>query len=284
MSTHAWFPTSPCGPGCLHTPAPTVPKSVCVRRLVAAGLMVLVIMLVAPVTMALGRRARLAVIRVLFRMMLAAFGVRIEVCGEKLVESGRGQLIAINHVSWLDIVGMSAVRPMRSVAKKEIGQWPIVGRLATVAGTVYIDREHLRTLPDTVAEMADELREGAVINFCPEGTTWCGLAGGRFRPALFQSAIDGGVPVRPVAIRYRLAEGTITTWPAFVGDETFLDAARRVARLRGLVMEVHVLPEIAPGKAADRFELAAMCQAAARKVLDRDLDPDTEHALRHAVA
>ncbi|HWE90156.1 MAG TPA: lysophospholipid acyltransferase family protein [Pseudonocardiaceae bacterium] len=252
-------------------------------RLIRAAAMVLVIAAVAPLSLALPKAPRLALIRGLFRMMLAAFGVGLEVHGEPLVESGRGALVAINHVSWMDIVAMNAVRPMRAVAKKQIGQWPVVGWLATVAGTVYLDRERLRTLPNTVAEMANAMRNGATINFCPEGTTWCGLASGRFRPALFQSAIDGGVPVRTVVFRYRLTDGSITTWPAFVGDETFVDAARRVARLRGLVVEVHVLGEIAPGRAADRFELAALAETSARGVLDHNLDLDVETSLRHTV-
>jgi 1-acyl-sn-glycerol-3-phosphate acyltransferase len=282
VNQHPWFPTSPCGPGCLNTPAPTVPGPVRAVRLAAAALMVLVIALVAPISLALPRNAGLAVIRALFRIMLATFGARLEVHGERLVESGRGTLVALNHVSWMDVVAMNAVRPMRSVAKKQISQWPVVGWLATVAGTVYLDRERLRTLPGTVAEMAADLRTGSVISFCPEGTTWCGLASGRFRPALFQAAIDGGVPVRTVVFRYRLVDGTVTTWPAFVGDETFVDAARRLARLRGLVVEVHVLAEIAPGRAADRFELAALSEASARRVLGRELNGGP--AIRHTVA
>ncbi|HEY0805209.1 MAG TPA: 1-acyl-sn-glycerol-3-phosphate acyltransferase, partial [Pseudonocardiaceae bacterium] len=75
------------------------------------------------------------------------------------------------------------------------------------------------------------------------------------------------VPVRPIALRYRLAGGQPTTWPAFIGDETLIDSVRRTARLRGLVIDVHVLPEIAPGRAADRHELAAMAEAAIRDAL-----------------
>jgi hypothetical protein len=92
--------------------------------------------------------------------------------------------------------------------------------------------------------------------------------GGRFRPALFQAAIDGGVPVLPVALRYRLTDGRTTSWPAFVGEETIIDSVRRTARLRGLVIEAHVLPEIAPGRAANRRDLAALAERAVRAPLD----------------
>ena len=186
--------------------------------------------------------------------------------------------MAVNHVSWLDIAAVNAVQPIRSVAKWEIGEWPVVGWLASRAGTIYLNRERLRDLPVTVAEIARALRGGSLVNVCPEGTTWCGQESGPFRPALFQAAIDGGVPVRPVAVRYRLDGHPVTTWPAFVGDETLLDSVRRTVSLRGLVIETHVLDEIAPGRAADRRELARLAETAVRQVLDRtDLPHETRH-------
>jgi 1-acyl-sn-glycerol-3-phosphate acyltransferase len=224
---------------------------------------------VSPLLVVFPPRGREVLVRRVFRAVLHAFGARIEVHGEAMVGSDghRGALVVDNHVSWLDIVAVNAVRPMRSVAKREIASWPLVGALASRAGTVYLDRERLRALPDTVAELAGALRGGSLVNACPEGTTWCGLGLGKFRPALFQATIDGGVPVRPIALRYRLAGGQPTTWPAFVGDETLIDSVRRTARLRGLVIDVHILPEIAPGRAADRHELATLAETAIREAL-----------------
>jgi 1-acyl-sn-glycerol-3-phosphate acyltransferase len=176
-------------------------------------------------------------------------------------------LVVNNHMSWLDIVAVNAVRPMRAVAKKDIASWPVLGWLVSAARSVYVDRENIRSLPGTVAALADTLRTGSMVNVTPEGTTWCGLTHGRFRPALFQAAIDGGVPVLPVALRFRTKDGGRTTAPAFVGDETIVDSVRRTARLGGLVLEVHVRNEIAPGRAADRRALAALAERAVDEVL-----------------
>jgi 1-acyl-sn-glycerol-3-phosphate acyltransferase len=172
-----------------------------------------------------------------------------------------------NHISWLDIVAINAVRPMRALAKKEIAGWPVLGKLVARGGSIFLDRERLSTLPGTMAELADALRGGSLVNVTPEGTTWCGLASGRFATATFQAAIDGGVPVRPIALRYRLADGRETTQPAFIGPESLIDSLRRVARLRGLVLEVYVCEEIAPGRAADRRELAALAESAVHSAL-----------------
>jgi 1-acyl-sn-glycerol-3-phosphate acyltransferase len=266
--SHAWFPSSPCGPGCLAGREPTVGRVRRGWRLVAVVLVVVVSLIAMIVLPVLGARGREWLVRAVFRGVLLALGVRLAVSGgDGLAARGRGALVVNNHTSWLDIVAVNAVRPMRAVAKRDIASWPVLGRLVSAARSVYLDRERLRTLPDTVAQLTDALRSGSMVNVTPEGTTWCGLTHGRFRPAMFQAAIDGGVPVLPVALRFRMRDGSATTAPAFIGDETIIDSVCRVAALRGLVLEVHVLDELAPGRAADRHELAALAESAVDTVL-----------------
>jgi 1-acyl-sn-glycerol-3-phosphate acyltransferase len=265
---HAWFPVSPCGPGCLAGREPLVGRLRRAWRLTAVVLVVLGALLVVPVLPLTGARGREWLVRLVFRGVLLAMGARLAVSGgDGLAARGRGALVVNNHTSWLDIVAVNAVRPMRAVAKKDIASWPVLGALVSSARSVYVDRDGLRGLPDTVAALADALRGGSMVNVTPEGTTWCGLTHGRFRPAMFQAAIDGGVPVLPVALRFRLRDGSATTAPAFIGDETILDSVGRVAALRGLVLEVHVLDELAPGRATDRRALAALAEAAVDTVL-----------------
>jgi len=262
--THAWMPHSPCGDGCLDRTAPAVGPLRAAFRLVAAA----TVLLAGAFVLLLRGHTRETVLRQWFRLLLRAFGARIDVHGpDRFQETpGRGVLVVSNHVSWLDELAIDGVQPIRLVAKRDIRDWPVLGRVITAARTVYLDRERLSLLPGTVAELAGALREGAAVGIHAEGTTWCGLASGGYRPALFQSALDAGVPVRPVVLRYRLADGTPTTSPAFVGTDALFDSIRRVVRLRGLVVEVHVLDEIAPGRAGTRRELAALVQREAERV------------------
>jgi 1-acyl-sn-glycerol-3-phosphate acyltransferase len=245
-----------------------------------------VVLLTGPI-LALGmplysKARREGVVRWFFRGILTSFGIRLEVHGanrlREFAEADRGALVASNHISWLDIVAVNAVQPMRAQAKKELAGWPIIGRLADAARTVYLDRENLRSLPIAVTELTEALRGGSMVNVSPEGTTWCGLASGRFRPAMFQSAIDADVPVVPFVLRYRLEDGRDTTAAAFIGDETLITSLRRTARARGLVLEVHVLDPIEPSTVGDRGELAAVSQAAVRDKLSHTQTlPEFEH-------
>jgi len=267
------MPVSPCGETCLTPGAPAVGRARRVLRVCSAAGVLLGALTVLPVLPLLPGRARKVLLRLVFRGMLRAFGVRLVMHGAKEFAAGppgRGALVVNNHISWLDIVGINAVRPMRALAKREIAGWPVLGAMVARGGSIFLDRERLSTLPATMAELAEALRGGSLVSVTPEGTTYCGRASGRFTTASFQAAIDGGVPVRPVALRYRLAGGPETTEPAFIGPESLIDSLRRVARLRGLVLEMFVCDEIAPGRAADRRELAVLAQTAIHATLGTD--------------
>jgi 1-acyl-sn-glycerol-3-phosphate acyltransferase len=239
-------------------------------RLVRAASVMLAGVGLAAVGPVLRDMVRERAVRTWFRWLLAAFGVRFEVYGPQRFtpdvlgapHQRTGVLVVANHSSWLDILALNAVQPLRMVAKKEISDWAFVGTLASRAGTIYVDRERLLTLPRTVADLTGALRAGSAVGVFPEGTTWCGLASGRYRPAPFQAAVDAGVPVRPVALRYRRRDGVPTTTAAFVGDASLWNALCRVAAARGLVVEVHVLPELTLGPAPDRRALAMAAEAA----------------------
>lgn len=268
---HAWFPRSSCGPDCLSGDEPKVGWLRAGWRLVHAAGVLLAALAVAPLLPVVGRTRRTRLVRWFFRSILRAFGVRLAVFGGDSLEpvSGRGALVVNNHISWLDIVAVNAAQPMRAQAKSEVRTWPLLGRLATAAGTVYVDRDRLRPLPAAVAELASVLRAGSMVNVTPEGTSWCGLASGRFHTAPFQAAIDGKVPVIPIAFRFRMPDGRETTAPAFIGDETLIASVRRVARLRGLVLELHVLRAIPAGVTSDRRTLATLAEAAINSALGR---------------
>lgn len=264
---HSWAPASPCGPHCLP-PAVTLPRLGPVRvalRLAGVAALVLGTGLAAVLLPLFGVRRRARVLRLMFRAVLRMAGVRLVLSGDGRLDPGGGAggaLVVANHLSWLDVLALGAVQPMRMVAKREIRDWPVIGALAARVGTLFVDRAGLRELPSVVAQTAEALREGSLVGLFPEGTTWCGAASGVFHRAGFQAAIDGGVPVRPVAQRMRLPGGGPTTVGAFIGDDTLLDSLLRVVRLPELVLEVEVLPPLVADAGTDRRELARRAELA----------------------
>ena len=257
---HPWMPISPCGQRCL-SPADAVPAVARTLRLVAAGGLLLVGAALA-VLPALGPPQRERALRGWYQALLRVLAIQLKVTGgDRFADPAVGVLVVSNHTSWLDLIALGAVQPLRMVAKKEVRRWPIIGPLARRLGTIFADREHLLALPDMVAAVARALADGAAVGAFPEGTTWCGRASARFRPAVFQAAVDTAAPVRPVALRYRLAGGSATTVASFVGSVSLWESLVRVAGVQGLVIEVQLLPLLQDG-GATRHSLAARAEIA----------------------
>ncbi|MGV9942674.1 lysophospholipid acyltransferase family protein [Streptomyces sp. NPDC003401] len=251
----AWPPSAPCTPGaCVQASGSVAAVPRAVLRLVAVGALLLAGTALLPV----GGRVPAGLVRRWAGAVVRAAGVRVRFSGAAVPDGGL--LLVANHISWLDVPLLAMVRPARMVAKAEIRRWPVAGPLAARGGVLFIDRDRLRGLPDTVAGIAGLLRSGAAVGVFPEGSTWCGRAQGTFRRAVFQAALDAGVPVQPVRIRYRLTGGAPTTVPAFVGEDSLPASLWRVVTARGLVAEAEVRPALRPGAHPDRRSLAGAAQ------------------------
>ncbi|WP_431780846.1 lysophospholipid acyltransferase family protein [Streptomyces chumphonensis] len=262
-----WRVTSSCTVRCVGPNARPASAATTARRL-------------AAVTATVGRAVRdgdrLAdplLLRDRARSVLGALGVALETQGAPLpsvAHGGRvpggtgrpGTLIVANHISWLDAVALLAVVPTPLLAKREVAGWPVLGRLAGRAGTLFLDRDAVRTLPDAVAQVAAVLRSGRNVALFPGATTWCAPPGGAFRRATFQAAVDAGAPVQPVRLGYRQF-GEPSTVPAYVGQTSFGTSLRRVARAAGLSVTVRAHPPIT-SEGLTRRELAARAQASLR--------------------
>lgn len=240
----AWLPVAPCTPQVCarHTGAVRSPLPALLRLLAGCAWTLLGVACAPPVRL-LPAPARGWLVRRWARGVPRAFGVRVTVRVHPYAPGSGGELVVANHISWLDIPLVASVLPGRMLAKSEVGRWPLLGRLAGLGSTLFIDRDRLRALPGAVDTVAAALRAGSRVVAFPEGSTWCGRgSGGLFRPAVFQAAIDAEVSVRPVRITYGTA-GAV----AFVGDDPLAASLWRVVRAAGLTAEVHVLAPIPAG-------------------------------------
>ena len=240
-----WQPVSGCGAACVATRGDGVAALRVALRVVALVGVLLGGLLLVPLL-------RRVAVRTVARTLLAALGVRLVWRGPA---PRPGSLLVANHVSWLDVVALLAVEPVALVAKHEVRAWPAIGVLARLGGAVFLDRTRPRLLPASVGAVAASLRSGRSVAVFPEGTTFCGDARGRFRPAMFQAAVDARAPVVPISIRYDSAAA------AFVGDDTLWTSVRRVAGLRSLTVTLAAAPALRPTEGTDRRSLARAAQS-----------------------
>ncbi len=149
---------------------------------------------------------------------------------------GGGVLLVSNHVSWLDIPVIAAARPCYFLSKDEVSRWPLIGWIARSVGTLFIRRGGGESRAK-VKEIRERLGRGQGVLVFPEGTTTDGTGVRRFFAPLFAAA-EGGVPVQPVAIRYRDAAGRPDTGVAFIGDDEFHHHLWRLLGRRRLAVDL----------------------------------------------
>ncbi|CAM5579009.1 hypothetical protein STANM309S_03199 [Streptomyces tanashiensis] len=77
---------------------------------------------------------------------------------------------------------VAAVLPGRMVAKTEVRRWPVLGTLAALGGTLFIDRDRLRALPATVRAMSGCSPTGAGWWSSPRDRPGAGGRGGASGP------------------------------------------------------------------------------------------------------
>jgi 1-acyl-sn-glycerol-3-phosphate acyltransferase len=178
-------------------------------------------------------------------------------------------LLLANHVSWLDILAINAIRPVRFVSKADVRRWPLLGYIVASGGTLFIERERKRDALRVVHQVADALRDRQIVAVFPEGTTGSGRQLLPLHANLMQAAIATATPIQPVALRYADAGAPFSAAVDFVGDVSLLASVWRIACADRLRAHVRLLPvEAAAG--VDRRVLAATVRARIQAALDAD--------------
>ena len=193
------------------------------------------------------------------RLTMRSMGIRSTVEGPLPT---RGLIVA-NHLSYLDIVILSAAVPCFFVAKAEIGGWLFFGKAARSGGTIFLDRGSRLSALSVTRQIAERLPLPVPVLFFPEGTTTDGSQMLRFRSRLFEPAVLALAPVSAASIRYVLSDGTPERELCWYGDLTFLPHLWKTLGTAGFSAQVHFgQPRTYPDRrtAADstRAEVEAM--------------------------
>lgn len=174
--------------------------------------------------------------------LLRIFGLRPQRIGTPLPGA---VLFVANHVSWIDISLLHSQHAVGFVAKAEIARWPLVGWMASRAGTIYHRRGSENSLREVMGRAGDRLRDGRPVGVFPEGGTGDGRTVRVFHARILQTAVDAQVPVQPVALCYGV-NASAQTQVAFAHGESFLRNFLRLLGDRGRPVQVHFLAPIPP--------------------------------------
>lgn len=111
-------------------------------------------------------------------------------------------ILIANHPSALEDFGVPALFDVYPLAKVEVRDWFVLGRISDYAGTVFVERENADSRHTALQTLLSAVRSGKNIAIFPEG----GCKGSRiykkFRTGAFDISLQTGVPILPVFLQY----------------------------------------------------------------------------------
>jgi lyso-ornithine lipid O-acyltransferase len=211
------------------------------------------------------------------RALCALIGVRIREVGVRSTASPT--LILSNHVSWLDICVISALAPVVFVAKSEVAGWPVLGWLAKLQRTIFVNRQARHHTGAATRQIAGRLLGGDAVVLFAEGTSSDGIRVLPFRSALVgavQHALGNSthhthVTVQPMSMAYVGFGGVpmgrgLRERVAWYGDADLLPHLLCVLSSSAVDVTVSWGEATAYGMSADRKAIALDAEKSVRRM------------------
>lgn len=183
--------------------------------------------------------------------LLWGAGARLEVEGLEHLDPHRSYMVVANHQSVIDVPVLFRVfpRPIRFVAKRELGRLPFLGWYMKAMGMILVERHASTSARAAVETTAAHLEAGECVVTFPEGTRGSPEHMRPFKSGGFAAALAANVEVLPVAISGSarvLPRGGFAVRPGFIRvriGQPLAPTAERGALTEAAERAVHALYE-----------------------------------------
>ena len=174
---------------------------------------------------------------------------------------------------------LSSILDAAFIAKSEIAGWPILGRLARLQQTVFVERRRLRAANQRDA-ISERFRAGDRIILFPEGGSNDGQRVLPFKSALFSVAEqregDRPLTIQPVSLAYTRLDGiplgrAFRPKFAWFGDMNLVSHLFEMLGMGKLTVEVTFHEPVFSHEFKTRKALAECCQQVVGRGLDSAL-------------
>lgn len=145
--------------------------------------------------------------------------MRLSVHAQGLPEEG--SFIAANHQGYMDILVMASQTPQVFLSRKDVGEWPFIGRFVKMAGTLFIDRSRRSEVSNQEDGFSKAINDNVGMTVYLEGTSTNGSEVLPFKSSLLQPVVTNQWKVTPAYIRYECEDGDPAWDVCWWGDMTF---------------------------------------------------------------
>lgn len=147
-----------------------------------------------------------ALFRYWSRVFVRALGVELRLHQQNARPLPDRYLMIANHPSAFEDIGLPALFDVYSLAKIEVRDWWIVGRISVAAGTLFVHRESRESRRAAAQAVREALAAGKNVALYPEGGCKGRRIASHFKYGAFEISRDCGVPIVPVFIHYEAQE------------------------------------------------------------------------------
>jgi 1-acyl-sn-glycerol-3-phosphate acyltransferase len=202
-------------------------------------------------------------------------GIRFKVKGAMV--RGKSVLLASNHTSYFDIVVLGALGHVAFISKAEVKKWPVIGWIAQLARTVFVEREKRAKTGQHRDMIQTRLAQGDTLVLFPEGTSSDGNRVLPFKSALMGAAqparkrSDGSpapssIVVQPVSVAFTGVHGLpmgrqYRPFFAWYGDMDLLPHLWETFLTGPMDVEIHFYPPVLANDFNSRQDMAKYCHA-----------------------
>ena len=197
------------------------------------------------------------------RALLKWFGFGVEYRSSRpdLFSNGKRYFMVCNHMSYMDILFLSAGEPAVFVTSIEMKETPFLGECSAFGGSYFVERRDRSRIPQEIKDLAQLLQDGFNVFVFPEATSHDGLSLLPFKKAMFTAAIAAGADVLPVCLRYEEVNGEPfskknNNFLCWYGKMPFVPHFLKMISLKSAKVTVEYLEPISAKEFPDRAQLS----------------------------
>jgi 1-acyl-sn-glycerol-3-phosphate acyltransferase len=210
---------------------------------------------------------RFRISQICHRGIIKLLGFRLRIHGT-IADTKIPIFFVANHTSYLDIPVLGALLPAAFVAKSDVAHWPLIGFLAKMQNTVFIERRSSQ-INTQRNHLRERLAAGQNLIVFPEGTSSDGHGVLSFKSALFsvveEAATTMPVVIQPISVICTELDGMPLTRAlrplySWYGDMTLPAHLWNVFKSGHFTVDVTFHPPVTADNFLNRKTLATYCQ------------------------
>jgi len=170
-------------------------------------------------------------------------------------------LFVTNHLGFVDIFLLAAIRPSLFITSFELKETPGLGTLTEMAGCLYVERRNRANILNEVQWIRKALEDGFNVVLFPEAMATDGQKVHPFKRTLLTATAGTNIPIQPAVINYLNVNGEKMSdkWRDSLfwhGDQSFHGTLWRMLQLYTFDVEIEFFEPVHCHSVEQRHEIA----------------------------